>query len=449
DARVAELLALVGLPDSGGKYPAQLSGGQQQRVALARALAHRPDVLLLDEPFGALDARIRAELRRTVRAIQRELKVTTIFVTHDQEEAYELADRLGVMNLGRLLEVGTPNELYLHPETEFVASFLGTANLLVGDRTSQGVQIGPLRLPLSSTAAAAAGESRRVLVLFRPEDVAVKAEPESVTGPPLGEAIVEERHFTGSLERLRLRLPGMPGVRQVWPPTPFGEDALLLEAARSTHLARRFPLAGGDRCWVGLRRVHALKHPGLSLLLVAGDSSELTLAALDLGARLAHHAHARALARTQDERTLRARLQLGSGATAAGLGVEWSAAEEVGAEVVLEEATRRHYDLVVHALPPRGGPELCARLLRDGDHHLLLVPGRAPAVQRMLVCAAIGEPAKEGVIFAGRVARQLDAEVTLLSVLAPAPGDGAGEPEARRFLEAARRSLALLGVAAA
>jgi len=105
-----ELLELVGLAGLGGRLPDQLSGGQQQRVALARALAHKPEVLLLDEPFGALDAKIRVELRRALRGIQTELGITTIFVTHDQEEAFELADRLAVMNFGRLLEVGTPSE---------------------------------------------------------------------------------------------------------------------------------------------------------------------------------------------------------------------------------------------------------------------------------------------------------------------------------------------------
>ena len=119
-----ELLDLVGLVGLHGRFPLQLSGGQQQRVALARALAHQPEVLLLDEPFGALDAKIRADLRRTVRGIQRELGIATIFVTHDQEEAFEMADRLGVMNYGRLLEVGVPEELYLRPQTEFVATFM-------------------------------------------------------------------------------------------------------------------------------------------------------------------------------------------------------------------------------------------------------------------------------------------------------------------------------------
>ncbi|KPV49705.1 hypothetical protein SE17_31095, partial [Kouleothrix aurantiaca] len=110
-----ELLELVGLGGLGARMPRQLSGGQQQRVALARALAYQPEVLLLDEPFGALDAQIRVELRRSLRRIQREIGPTTIFVTHDQEEAFELADRIGVMNAGRLLEVGPPEELYEHP----------------------------------------------------------------------------------------------------------------------------------------------------------------------------------------------------------------------------------------------------------------------------------------------------------------------------------------------
>ena len=143
-----ELLELVGLAGLGNRMPRQLSGGQQQRVALARALAHQPEALLLDEPLGALDAKIRSELRRTLRAIQRELGITTILVTHDQEEAFELADRLGVMSFGRLLEVGPPDELYLRPQTEFVAAFLGTANLLVGRRAEGGVQVGPVQFPL-------------------------------------------------------------------------------------------------------------------------------------------------------------------------------------------------------------------------------------------------------------------------------------------------------------
>src|SRR5215468_7125066 len=140
--RRAELLRLVSLEGMDDRLPAQLSGGQQQRVAVAQALAHKPEVLLLDEPFGALDAKIREELRRTIRQVQRELRITTVLVTHDQEEAFALADRIGVMNLGRLLESGGPEELYARPATRFVATFLGAANLLLARQTSQGIRFG-------------------------------------------------------------------------------------------------------------------------------------------------------------------------------------------------------------------------------------------------------------------------------------------------------------------
>ncbi|HEU5097534.1 MAG TPA: ABC transporter ATP-binding protein, partial [Roseiflexaceae bacterium] len=128
--RVAEMLRIVHLSDYGGRYPYQLSGGQQQRVALARALAIQPQVLLLDEPLSALDAKIRVSLRNEIRAIQRQLGITTIYVTHDQEEALSLSDRVVVMSSGRIEQVGTPFEIYNFPTTRFVASFVGTLNVL-------------------------------------------------------------------------------------------------------------------------------------------------------------------------------------------------------------------------------------------------------------------------------------------------------------------------------
>jgi len=141
-ARRKELLKLVALEGMDERLPGQLSGGQQQRVAVARALAHKPQVLLLDEPFGALDAKIREELRRTIRAVQRELGITTVLVTHDQEEAFALADTIGVMNNGRLLETGQPHDLYAQPATRFVATFLGAANLLLARQSVDGLSFG-------------------------------------------------------------------------------------------------------------------------------------------------------------------------------------------------------------------------------------------------------------------------------------------------------------------
>ena len=286
-----ELLEMVGLTGLGGRTPRQLSGGQQQRVALARALAHQPEVLLLDEPFGALDARVRQELRRTVRAIQRELGITTLFVTHDQEEAFELADRVAVMNFGRLLEEGPPDELYLRPATEFVATFLGTANLMVGECSAGGVCLGPVSFPLS-TQGDAPLEPRRVQVLFRPEDVALRESEGALACPALGRAVVDQRSFVGSYERLRLRLPPLPGVRPIAPAVPFGSDEIVVEATRTPDEARRYPLQAADATWVGVRRVHALVHPGLRLLLLA-DGTPPSQAAVELGGQLARLAHAR------------------------------------------------------------------------------------------------------------------------------------------------------------
>ncbi|MEZ5830357.1 MAG: ABC transporter ATP-binding protein [Dongiaceae bacterium] len=131
-SRVEEMLRIIKLPQLGGRYPYQLSGGQQQRVALARALAIKPQVLLLDEPLSALDAKIRVSLREEIRSLQRSLGITTIYVTHDQEEALSMSDRIVVMNEGRVEQIGTPFEIYNNPKTRFVASFVGTLNILKG-----------------------------------------------------------------------------------------------------------------------------------------------------------------------------------------------------------------------------------------------------------------------------------------------------------------------------
>ena len=172
DKRVKELLDLVGLPDSGAKYPAQLSGGQQQRVALARALATSPGLLLLDEPLSALDARVRVRLRHEIRSVQRRLGLTTIMVTHDQEEALTMADRIVVMNHGVIEQVGTPSEIYRAPTTPFVADFVGTMNFLDGSMAGPGlVRFAGLNLACPTDGLAA---NSNVRLCIRPEDVAVR-----------------------------------------------------------------------------------------------------------------------------------------------------------------------------------------------------------------------------------------------------------------------------------
>ena len=169
EARVAELLDLVGLPDQGSKYPAQLSGGQQQRIALARAIATSPGLLLLDEPLSALDAKVRVHLRHEVKQLQRTLGITTIMVTHDQEEALTMADRIVVMNHGVIEQIGTPHEIYREPATAFVADFIGTMNFVTGAVAGPGsVRVGDLEL-VCDTGDLATGAT--VTVAIRPEDI--------------------------------------------------------------------------------------------------------------------------------------------------------------------------------------------------------------------------------------------------------------------------------------
>ena len=201
--RVGELLELIHLPDKGGRYPYQLSGGQQQRVALARALAISPEVLLLDEPLSALDAKIRVALRKEIRSIQRQLGITTVYVTHDQEEAMSLSDRVVVMSEGRIEQIGPPPEIYNFPATPFVASFVGTLNLLpaqVVDAATGTVNVGgqTIRTPK----AIESGADRPVTVALRPEAVELGEAGGSnrLTGR------VEDVSFLGSIVRTRIRI---------------------------------------------------------------------------------------------------------------------------------------------------------------------------------------------------------------------------------------------------
>ncbi len=202
--RAAHLLELVGLGTHAKRYPHELSGGQQQRVALARALAVEPRVLLLDEPLSALDAQVRLQLRDEIRSLQTRLGITTLFVTHDQEEALSIADRVGVMRAGRLEQVAPPEEVYAWPATAFVAEFVGTINRLSGRLVADGsVEVIGQRLPVIDVGGRAAN-GELVDVLVRPE--AVVLEPEAAKNPGGARATVRQRTFLGPITRVRLEL---------------------------------------------------------------------------------------------------------------------------------------------------------------------------------------------------------------------------------------------------
>jgi putative spermidine/putrescine transport system ATP-binding protein len=206
---VAEMLDIIHLPDLGTRYPYQLSGGQQQRVALARALAIHPQVLLLDEPLSALDAKIRVELRSEIRRIQQELGITTVYVTHDQEEALSLSDRIVVMNAGRVEQIGPPFEIYNYPRSSFVASFIGQLNqlpVIVKEATAGAVAFGSQIILAGQRIEAANGTAARLAI--RPEEIKLALTGAEATPGNRLSAKVDSVMFLGAIVRVRAAVDG-------------------------------------------------------------------------------------------------------------------------------------------------------------------------------------------------------------------------------------------------
>ncbi|AZO66537.1 MULTISPECIES: ABC transporter ATP-binding protein [unclassified Mesorhizobium] len=229
DRRVAEMLDLIKLPQMGDRYPYQLSGGQQQRIALARAIAPKPKLLLLDEPLSALDAKVRVSLREEIRSIQKRLGITTIFVTHDQEEALSISDRIAVMYGGKAEQVGTPFEIYNRPATKFVANFVGTLNVLEGtvtDAASGKVRVNTQEVALKGKLNGSKTGDKLSLAL-RPEAISLGRHPgrdSSLSGE------IAEVHFLGSVIRVRVGIGGSTVSLDTFnspaaPPPAVGEKA--------------------------------------------------------------------------------------------------------------------------------------------------------------------------------------------------------------------------------
>lgn len=266
------LIALVKLEAHRKKYPSQLSGGQQQRVAIARTLAYKPEVLLFDEPFGALDAQTRVHLRREIHTLLREVKVPAIFITHDQEEALELGDRIAVINAGRIEQIGTPDEVYNKPETEYVATFLGAANLLLGVVNRRSVEIGAAIIPAhEETARFRDGQS--VKLVFRPEDVHLSPRGTMPEGcRRLANGIIDQISFVGAYERLTLRLDlierqptqSEPPLYKVAITTPDKRTGIPVVVTRPKPAATALPLRVGDRVAIGLTAFRVLPNFALA-----------------------------------------------------------------------------------------------------------------------------------------------------------------------------------------
>ena len=313
------------------------------------------------------------------------------------------------------------------------------------------MQVGPIEFPLNGQVEEVRG-ARRVQVLFRPEDVAVKDAPDALGWPLLGQGTVESTSFVGTFERLRVRIPALPGVRAIAPRRRSAATSVLVEAVRSQHQARRFPLHPGDATWVGVRRFHALVHPGMSFLFL-DDGSTQAAVGIDVGGRIARLTQARVHVLRYAHRGGDAGRDLrGDARPASGSGLAGVRAGGGGGD--LEAAVARGggpppYDLVVLGAPADEAVGRVQTALGVGAHHVLLVPGPAPVPTRVLLPLALGEPGKVDAAFTGRLCRHLSAEVTVFTVLPPPAESGPEVQAAERYLAAAARTVGSAGCKAA
>ena len=415
--RRQELLRLVALEGMDERLPPQLSGGQQQRVAVARALAHKPEVLLLDEPFGALDAKIREGLRRTIREVQRELGITTILVTHDQEEAFAMADRIGVMSFGRLLESGRPQDLYIRPATRFVATFLGAANLILARQGADGPRWGawpdPIHVPSIGTA-----REREVVAVVRPEEIEIARSREALScSNYLAHGVVEEVLFSGALERARIRLDEAPDAPIL--AHANGDGGALLEATRAQFEQRAFAITPGQHVTIGVRRAHILPTPLSSFTICAPNSSAAERLAgnpllLDLSSRM----------KTRIRRHIQPALgaSTGNGDTVVSL---------PGTTVIAA-----HRDVAFDA----------QWLLEHGAEEILILPEHASSPQRVLIHWTNESARGATLAVSASILRHLAAEAIYIDVLPERTPATARSPGIRALLDARSEARAAHGL---
>jgi sulfate transport system ATP-binding protein len=420
--RRKELLRLVALEGMDDRLPTQLSGGQQQRVAVARALAHKPQVLLLDEPFGALDAKIREELRRTIRQVQRELNITTVLVTHDQEEAFALADRIGVMNLGRLLECGKPDELYARPATRFVATFLGAANLLLARQTAQGIRFGAAPVNVRAVEKYEGGREHEVVAVLRPEEVELAPTRDALNANYIAHGIVEELVFTGAMERMRIRLSN--GVADAQLPTGSEAGSAQLEVTRTQHEQRKFPVVLGQSVTLGVRRIHVLPTPLSSYTACAPDQVSAE--------RLSQHPFLSELA-TRMKTRIATRVEP---ALAVDSTRHASAKHLVSGVAVIS----------AQAVADTHIPAQITWLLRNGAAEVLVLPAQATPPQRVLIHWVDDSARRPTLAVAASLLRHVAAEAVYVGILPEGSTDSQRPSGVRTLLDARSEAQAVHGL---
>ncbi|HTC51658.1 MAG TPA: ABC transporter ATP-binding protein [Steroidobacteraceae bacterium] len=415
--RRRELLRLVALEGMDNRLPVELSGGQQQRVAVARALAHKPEVLLLDEPFGALDAKIREELRRTIREVQRELGITTILVTHDQEEAFALADRIGIMNLGRLLELGRPEDLYARPATRFVATFLGAANLVLAQHTARGICIGGDPVMALGSTTAPGGRDHEVVAVMRPEDIEIAPSRDELRSSFLGLGTVEQLLFVGANERLRVRLNNAASAGHVVTSADSNASEALLEITRTQHDRRNYPVNAGQCVTLGVRRLHVLATPLSSFTACASSAPQAqAISEEPLLVQLATRMKTRVSTRVEPAMQQAA--------------TEAAAAPFAGVAVINTDP---------------GAGQTVQWLLQHGAEAVLLLPHNAVSPVRVLI-HWLDEPSRRATLaVSASMLRHVSAEAVYIGILAD-DGEAARPDGLRALLDARSEAQAVHGL---
>jgi ABC-type Fe3+/spermidine/putrescine transport system ATPase subunit/nucleotide-binding universal stress UspA family protein len=420
-ARRDELLAMVDLAGFARRDVRRLSGGQRQRVAVARALAFEPSVLLLDEPFGALDVKVRGQLRRALKEVQRSLDVTTILVTHDQEEAFELADRIGVVEGGRLLEVGEPGELYHRPKHQFVAQFLGDAALIGTRRVGDRVRVGELELPVPASPGGDGGSEWALL--FRPEDLAL-IDPQSTEseGKPLGTGRVEEVLDLGPVRRVGVRIDSLQHAWHIG--ASFGEEGIPIRAFLPALRNGEAALREGEEVRVDMRGYHLLPRLSLRILAWAGDDKGLD-AVFPMARTLATQMGGEVtfLLTPRDESDgQRKQASLSAALSARGMTapIEIRYGQPL-VEIRRMSVSRRHELILVPGYDREAKAVRERRLVVEGLARLagtpvLFASGDKDRIERVLLCTGAGEEGKADVAFGGRFARSVGARVRLLFV---------------------------------
>ena len=426
------MLELVGLSGLGERFPNQLSGGQRQRVALARALVYKPKVLLLDEPFGALDVEIRSNLRKTLLDIQRTLNVTMILVTHDQEEAFELADRIGVIERGNLVEVGTPSELYYTPKKEFIAKFVGGGNVVVGREKDKEIRIGSATLPFPKNAKSYE-EGAPVRVLFRPEMVKfskndLQSNDKTLFNIGIGE--LKKYSFQGCMTKLLFELESLTGARPVMPTLSYGQRfANIVCTTASSEIQDNLKI--GDKFNIFLKSYHVLEPSALKFIYLANDLKRKE-GALTVGRELALSSHGTlnlfhvCEKENEQEDSLLNLKKLKDSISDTNNNYHFDVKVKTGKVLssFIREVQEGYYDVsLIDA--SNVNSKINVQKLRNMIKNILILAG-VPVlignsmnknINKVLICTRCGEPGKVVLNFGARLSRHLTSKVTLFNVL--------------------------------